>query len=207
MIYLQNITVTQNMLSQKMPFRFSLTELSPQFRFRDGETVRHCSIRDQMSALDRGSFFSRSDLSDPIRQPLIRREPVSRMRLLARTGLILASEFCERMAFYSIAANLFFFMTNQMDLDADVGNIFLLAFVGTCYVSPLLGGYLADSFLGRFQTIVLFDVAYVVGMALLAGGTFMGPKDVHWLIYISLFTIALGTGGIKANVIPFGTPF
>lgn len=153
---------------------------------------------------DWSSFFTRSELPDFIQQPLVRREPVSRLKLFARTALILASEFCERMAFYSIAANLFFFMTNQMDLGADVSNILLLAFVGTCYVSPLFGGYLADAFLGRFQTIVLFDVAYVVGMALLAGGTFLGPKEVHWLIYVSLFTIAIGTGGIKANVIPFG---
>eukprot|EP01128_Nolandella_sp_AFSM9_P000821 TRINITY_DN10945_c0_g1_i1.p1 TRINITY_DN10945_c0_g1~~TRINITY_DN10945_c0_g1_i1.p1 ORF type:complete len:271 (+),score=32.43 TRINITY_DN10945_c0_g1_i1:183-995(+) len=108
------------------------------------------------------------------------------------------------MAFYSISANLFLFLTNDMKVHNETANIILFLFVGTCFVSPLFGGYFADTFLGRFQTIVLFDVVYIVGMVLLVGGTVMGQDAAPYLVYGALLVIAMGTGGIKANVMPFG---
>lgn len=32
---------------------------------------------------------------------------------------------------------------------------------GTCYVTPLLGAFLADAYLGRFWTIAVFSIIYV----------------------------------------------
>ena len=33
---------------------------------------------------------------------------------------------------------------------------------GTCYITPLLGAYLADSYWGRFKTILVFSIIYLV---------------------------------------------
>ena len=40
-----------------------------------------------------------------------------------------------------------------------------MVFEGTAYVMPLLGAYLADSFWGRFKTILVFSTIYLVGAA------------------------------------------
>lgn len=42
-----------------------------------------------------------------------------------------------------------------------------MVFEGTCYVTPLLGAYLADSFWGRYRTILVFSSIYLLGCVLL----------------------------------------
>ncbi|XP_042040962.1 protein NRT1/ PTR FAMILY 8.1-like [Salvia splendens] len=88
--------------------------------------------------------------------------------------------------------------------------------MGTCYIMPFFGAFVADAFLGRYYTIARFSIIYVIiqGMALLTlSASVTGPRpachrkdDCHattvqsTVCFISLYSIALGTGGLK----PFG---
>ena len=92
-------------------------------------------------------------------------------------------------------------------------------FPGTCYVVPLLGGWLADAYLGRFNVIYGSSLVYFIGMVMIAvvsirpsafaslfgdeGANLSQPIRVLYLV-LGLFLVAFGTGGIKANVSPFG---
>ena len=80
--------------------------------------------------------------------------------------------------------------------------------IGTCYLIPLFGGWLADAHLGRYNTIYGSSLLYVVGTLLLAAVSVsnIGHKVTARLVYFvsALVMIAFGTGGIKANVSPFG---
>ena len=75
----------------------------------------------------------------------------------------------------------------------------------------MIGGWIADTFLGRYNTIYGGSLLYLVGTILLAAVTF-NYGDVHKLgtgskegfLGISLLLISVGTGGIKANVSPLG---
>jgi len=81
----------------------------------------------------------------------------------------------------------------------------VLLWSGTGYITPLIGGVVADVYLGRFKTIFGFIVLYVLSMALLAVGVL--PELIlsqSWITYTSLFLIAVAMGGIKANVVTFG---
>lgn len=51
---------------------------------------------------------------------------------------------------------------------------------GFCYVTPLLGGWAADSFLGRYRAILLFSSIYVLGLALLVVGVIPVPTTTPW---------------------------
>ncbi|KXJ88078.1 H+/oligopeptide symporter [Microdochium bolleyi] len=74
-----------------------------------------------------------------------------------------------------------------------------------CYMMPILGAHIADSWLGRFRTICIGTVIATTGTLLLfisalpvsleAGAGFPG-------LIVSLFIIGIGTGGIKSNVGP-----
>ena len=33
---------------------------------------------------------------------------------------------------------------------------------GTCYIFPLLGAFIADSYLGRYNTIIIFSILYII---------------------------------------------
>lgn len=74
-----------------------------------------------------------------------------------------------------------------------------------CYVTPILGAVIADQYLGKYNTIVIFCFVYIVGLLILTltsipvaleHGAGLGGFIVAILI------IGLGTGGIKSNVAP-----
>jgi POT family proton-dependent oligopeptide transporter len=70
-------------------------------------------------------------------------------------------------------------------------------FTAVAYFMPLLGGWLADRFLGRYKTILYLSFGYVAGHAVIAG--WEGANG----LYFGLGMIALGAGGIKPCVSAF----
>lgn len=45
---------------------------------------------------------------------------------------------------------------------------------GTCYITPLIGAFLADSYLGRYWTISIFMMVYVLVSPFV--------KELQWII-------------------------
>jgi len=130
-------------------------------------------------------------------------EPLT-SRHYIRAGLILMAEFCERLAYYSIDSNLLLVFLS-LNLVPAQSNMLALFWKGTGYITPLLGGIIADAYLGRFKTILLFLVIYVLSMVLLAVGVLEQLINSQtWIVYTALFIIAVAMGGIKANVVTFG---
>jgi dipeptide/tripeptide permease len=79
----------------------------------------------------------------------------------------------------------------------------------TClaYLSPLLGALLADGSWGRYHTIRVFGVVYLVGLAILAasaGGGEYALATRRGGAFVGLFLVCVGTGGIKPCVSAFG---
>ena len=72
-----------------------------------------------------------------------------------------------------------------------------------CYLTPLLGGYIADVYQARYQTILFFASIYLVGLVQAVIGAIPG-NSYPALVFFALYTIALGTGGIKPNVSTLG---
>lgn len=132
-------------------------------------------------------------------------------------AFIVLTEFCERLCYYGVAGNLVLFLQTRFGLTNSAADIEMSAWSGCCYVTPLLGGLIADRYLGRFTTIVLFTSIYLLGLLLLVfsaaplyaddgdgSGTdnFNGKQRV--LLFCSIYLIALGAGGIKPNVSTMG---
>ncbi|MEW5301562.1 MAG: hypothetical protein WDW36_004415 [Sanguina aurantia] len=152
---------------------------------------------------------------DEQRLPLLEPVPAvekQRSTLLTVCPFILGNEFCERLAFYGLATNLVTYVTQVMGGDPATAAIQVSIFEGTCYVTPLLGAYLADSRWGRYTTILVFSCVYLVGLVLLTGTSIFcipAPGEEasgaqKAALMIALGTIAVGTGGIKPNVSAFG---
>ena len=71
-------------------------------------------------------------------------------------------ECCERLAYYGMSSNLFLYFTNQLNEHNAAASKNLSNWAGTCYVMPLVGAFIADSYLGRYWTIATFSIIYVI---------------------------------------------
>eukprot|EP01012_Entosiphon_sulcatum_P014251 TRINITY_DN1930_c0_g1_i1.p1 TRINITY_DN1930_c0_g1~~TRINITY_DN1930_c0_g1_i1.p1 ORF type:complete len:539 (-),score=67.71 TRINITY_DN1930_c0_g1_i1:114-1730(-) len=117
--------------------------------------------------------------------------------------IILLSEACERFAYYGMKGILQFFLTERMDYSESNAISVVAGWTALCYFSPLLGGYLSDSYFGKFRIIVSFSIVYVIGLTLLSVASIPEPAIV-WMTFLALFCIGMGTGGIKPCVSSFG---
>lgn len=117
---------------------------------------------------------------------------------------IIANEACERFSFYGMRNILTPFLMTALllavpeHLRAGEAKDVFHSFVIGVYFFPLLGGWLADRYLGKYRTILYLSVVYVLGHACLA--LFETSKQGF---YTGLFLIALGSGGIKPLVSAF----
>lgn len=71
------------------------------------------------------------------------------------------NECCERLAYYGINTNLVNYPKFQLHQTNVVAVNNVTNWSGTCYVTPLLGAFLADAYLGRYWTIACFSIIYV----------------------------------------------
>lgn len=118
---------------------------------------------------------------------------------------IVGNEFCERFNYYGMRAVLTFYLLYLKFTDDDATAIYH-GFSVVAYISPWLGAYLADGILGKFRVVLFVSLIYAAGSIILAGAAMKDEgSSVHpALDLVGLATIALGTGGIKPCVAPFG---
>ncbi|XP_035531964.1 solute carrier family 15 member 1 [Morone saxatilis] len=100
--------------------------------------------------------------------------------------------------------------------DNDLATSIYHTFVALCYLTPILGAIVADSWLGKFKTIIYLSIVYAIGQVAMAVSAIHDITDTDRdgtpdnmtfhvaLSMVGLFLIALGTGGIKPCVAAFG---
>lgn len=71
-----------------------------------------------------------------------------------------ANEACDRFAGTGFHANMITYLTNQLNLPLVKASNTLTNFGGTSSFTPLIGALIADSFAGRFWTIVVASIIY-----------------------------------------------
>ncbi len=117
---------------------------------------------------------------------------------------IIGNEGCERFSFYGMRNILTIFLVSSLlthlpeaDRTSAAKEVFHTFVIGV-YFFPLLGGWLADRFFGKYHTIFWLSLVYCVGQLCLA--LFV---DNRTGFYTGLGLIALGSGGIKPCVASF----
>ncbi|GJN02667.1 hypothetical protein PR202_ga20042 [Eleusine coracana subsp. coracana] len=143
-------------------------------------------------------------------------------RWIARAVLIAVTELAERVCVMGISMNLVTYLIGDLHLSSARSANIVTNFMGTLNLLALLGGFVADARLGRYLTIAVSTVITVLGMALLAastalpgmrpppcadgnGGCVAASGGQLAMLFAALYTVAVGAGGIKANVSGLGT--
>ncbi|PWA85237.1 proton-dependent oligopeptide transporter family [Artemisia annua] len=137
---------------------------------------------------------------------------------------MLGYEVCERMAYYGISTNLVLYLTREMKEGTVKSSNSVTNWVGTVWMTPIIGAYIADTYLGRYWTFMIASIVYVMGMFLLTLVVTIPSlkppscgKNISYLdcdkqpssfqvglFYCALYIIALGTGGTKPNISTMG---
>ncbi|XP_075418811.1 solute carrier family 15 member 1 [Tenrec ecaudatus] len=129
---------------------------------------------------------------------------------------IVVNEFCERFSYYGMRALLILYFKNFIGWDDNLSTAIYHTFVALCYLTPILGALIADSWLGKFKTIVSLSIVYTIGQAVISVSSIadltaqdQDGKSVNISVHVALSMIglaliALGTGGIKPCVSAFG---
>lgn len=102
-------------------------------------------------------------------------------------------EFAERCSYYGMRAILALYMTKRLGVDEADAGTYMSLFIAACYFFPLIGGYIADNFFGKYWTIVLFSVPYVVAQ-------FLVGIENPYVVFFALMLLAMGSGVIKPNI-------
>lgn len=115
------------------------------------------------------------------------------------------------MSYYGLSASLIIYLTKVLHQDVTSAAKNVNYWTGVTILMPLLGGFVADSYLGRFSTVFISSVIYILGLGLLTMSQFIPAFKPnvsirrHQLIFfIALYLISVGTGGHKPALESFG---
>jgi proton-dependent oligopeptide transporter, POT family len=127
----------------------------------------------------------------------------------AKTGhpkglwVLFGTEMWERFNFYGMRALLTLFMVYSLKYQESDSSIFYGGFLALCYLTPMLGGYISDKFLGNRNCIMIGGLLMGLGQLFLffSASIFDGNLETaKTLMWCGLFVLIFGNGFFKPNI-------
>jgi len=118
-------------------------------------------------------------------------------------AVLFTTEMWERFNFYGMRAILTLFMANALLMNEGDASLIYGGFLALCYLTPMLGGYISDKFLGNRNCIILGGTAMGVGQLLLFGSASVFATDIHLaktMMWCAMLVIIFGNGFFKPNI-------
>ena len=101
------------------------------------------------------------------------------------------TEMWERFSYYGMRALLVLYLVNSQNYsESDALHIYAV-YTGLVYLTPLIGGYLADRFLGSQKAIFIGGLTMMIGHFLMAFPNFL---------YLAIGMLIIGNGYFKPNI-------
>ena len=115
--------------------------------------------------------------------------------------MLFFAEMWERFSYYGMRALLIFYLTQHWLFNDSKSNLIYGAYTSLVYITPVLGGYLADRYLGQRKAVLFGGILLAIGHSLMAvegvGGQSDPTINVFWA---ALAFIIVGSGFLKANI-------
>ncbi|KAK4487230.1 hypothetical protein RD792_006550 [Penstemon davidsonii] len=109
------------------------------------------------------------------------------------SAFVLGLQGFEIMAIAAVGNNLITYVINEMHFSLSKSANTVTNFIGSVFLLALVGGYISDSYLGCFWTMLIF------------GFVELSAKGFKALIFfVALYLVALGSGCVKPNMIAHG---
>lgn len=118
-------------------------------------------------------------------------------------SVLFATEMWERFNFYGMRALLVLFLTNALSFQEAESSIIYGGFLGLCYLTPMLGGYISDRYLGNRNCILLGGATMSVGQLFMFGSAILYATNLSMatsFMWIGLGILIIGNGFFKPNI-------
>jgi POT family proton-dependent oligopeptide transporter len=117
--------------------------------------------------------------------------------------VLFGTEMWERFNFYGMRAILTLFMVNALLLNKEDSSLIYGGFLGLCYLTPMLGGFISDKYLGNRNCIMLGGFLMGIGQLMLFFSASIFSSNLELaktLMWTALGVIILGNGFFKPNI-------
>jgi POT family proton-dependent oligopeptide transporter len=115
--------------------------------------------------------------------------------------ILFFAEMWERFSYYGMRALLIFYLVQHWLFSDQQASVIYGAYTALVYISPAVGGYLADRYLGQRKAVLFGAVLLAIGHFTMAfegeGGQQDAAQNIFWL---ALSFIIVGSGFLKANI-------
>ncbi|URE03165.1 POT family [Musa troglodytarum] len=130
-------------------------------------------------------------------------------------AIILGFEYLDSVAFNGVGANLIVYLHTVLHGNNAANAANVGTWSGTCFLTPLFGAVVADTYWGNYKTILYSLVIYLLGMITITSSAFSASSKHYQceggscqtassLLFCGLYLVAIGSGGVKAALLPFG---
>ena len=119
--------------------------------------------------------------------------------------VLFATEMWERFSYYGMRALLVLYLTAQIvnggfELDRTAALEIYAIFTGLVYLTPIVGGLLADKVLGQRKAIFIGGILMALGQFTLAYSQMGNIEARTWLLHLGLGVLIVGNGFFKPNI-------
>ena len=116
--------------------------------------------------------------------------------------LLFVTEMWERFSYYGMRALFMLYMVQALLFDKEMASQVYGSYTGLVYLTPLIGGYIADRYWGNRRSIVVGAVTMAIGQFLLflSACYFQHIEMAKYLMFCGLGLLILGNGFFKPNI-------
>lgn len=116
--------------------------------------------------------------------------------------LLFSTEMWERFSYYGMRAIFTLFLIGAMSYDKEAASEMYGNYTGLVYLTPLIGGYIADNYWGNKRSIIVGGTLMALGQFFLfLCASYLGQEMLsHTLLILGLGLLVLGNGFFKPNI-------
>lgn len=116
--------------------------------------------------------------------------------------VLFVTEMWERFSYYGMRALFVLFMTKALLFDKALGSQIYGSYTGLVYLTPLLGGYMADRYWGNRKSIIIGGLLMALGQFFMffSGSIYEQQGTAGIAMYTGLTFLILGNGFFKPNI-------
>jgi len=116
--------------------------------------------------------------------------------------VLFVTEMWERFSYYGMRALFVLYMAKALLFDKDLGSQIYGSYTGLVYLTPLIGGYVADRYWGNRKSIIIGGLLMAAGqfMMFISGSLFHNIGTSSVFMFIGLGLLIFGNGFFKPNI-------
>lgn len=115
--------------------------------------------------------------------------------------VLFVTEMWERFSYYGMRAIFVLFMAKALLFDKALGSQIYGSYTGLVYLTPLLGGYMADRYWGNRKSIIIGGILMAIGQFFMfIAGSFFQEAFAPMVMFIGLGFLIFGNGFFKPNI-------